>query len=121
MHNPGASGYGPGLPPSLPASERAAYLAQLRPTARTISDPARYTEELERVRVVGYATDDEEYLSGVRATSAPVLDARGRLMAALLVVGLTGSLAVEDLVATGTATAATAQAISAALGAPPQD
>jgi DNA-binding IclR family transcriptional regulator len=105
----------------IPAPERAAYLAQLRPTARTIRDPARYNEEVERVRVVGYATDDEEYLTGVRATSAPVFDARGRLVAALLVVGLTGSLAVEDLVATGTATAATAQAISAALGAPPQD
>ena len=78
-------------------------------------------KELERVRLLGYASDDEEYLTGVRATSAPVFDARGRLMAALLVVGLTGSLAVEDLVATGTATAATAQAISAALGAPPQD
>ena len=73
------------------------------------------------MRRLGYAVDDEEYLSGVRATAAPVYDARGRLVAALLVVGLSGSLALEDLAATGATTAATARAISSALGAPPGD
>jgi DNA-binding IclR family transcriptional regulator len=101
--------------------ERGAFLAQLRPTAHTILEAERYAAELDRVRRQGYAVDDEEYLTGVRATSAPVYDARGRLVAALLVVGLAGSLAVEDLAGTGAATAATAKAISAALGAPPQD
>ena len=77
-----------------------------------------YRQELERVRRHGYATDDEEYLNGVRAASAPVFDARGRLVAAVLVVALTGSLAAEALPATGQRTAAAARAISAALGAP---
>jgi hypothetical protein len=39
----------------------------------------------------------------------------------VLVVGLSGSLPTQDLAATGAATAATARAISLALGAPLQD
>lgn len=97
------------------------YLAAVRPTPRTIRDRARYVSELDTVRRLGYATDDEEYLAGVRATAAPVQDARGRVIAAVLVVGLTASLPVQDLPATGEATAATARAISIALGAPPSD
>jgi IclR family pca regulon transcriptional regulator len=89
-----------------------------RPTPRTITDFDVYVQELERVRRAGYATDDEEYLSGVRATAAPVFDARGHLAAAVLVVGLTGSLSLEDLPSTGEATARAARAISTALGAP---
>jgi IclR family acetate operon transcriptional repressor len=76
-----------------------------------------YAAELDRVRHDGYAIDDEEYLTGVRATSAPVFDARGRLVAAVLVVGLTGSLPVDDLARTGLATAGAAEMISLALGA----
>ena len=95
------------------------FLADLtHPTPRTITDPALYAAELERVRRQGYATDDEEYLTGVRATAAPVFDARGRLAASVLVLGLTGSLPVADLPRTGAATARGARAISAALGAP---
>jgi len=102
-------------------ADRALYLASLRPTPRTIRDPAAYAAELDRVRPLGYATDDEEYVTGVRATSAPVYDARGRLAAAVLVVCLTGSLPAQDVGATGAATAASARAISLALGAPLED
>jgi DNA-binding IclR family transcriptional regulator len=99
-------------------ADRARFLADLmHPTPRTITDPALYLAELEEVRRLGYATDDEEYLAGVRAVASPVNDARGRLCAAVLVLGLTGSLRVEDLPQTGEATARTGRAISAALGA----
>ena len=90
----------------------------IRPTPNTILDPDAYRQELEHVRRLGYATDDEEYLTGVRATSAPVFDARGHFVGAVLVVGLTGSLPLEDLPPTGQRTADTARAISGALGAP---
>jgi DNA-binding IclR family transcriptional regulator len=103
-------------------ADRARHLATLtHPTPKTITDPVLYAAELECVRRLGYAVDDEEYLTGVRAASAPVFDARGRLAAAVLVVGLTGSLPVEDLSRTGEATARAAQAISQALGAPARD
>ena len=98
----------------LEDAERTQHRANLtHPTSKTITDPELYVQELERVRRRGYATDDEEYLTGVRATSAPVFDARGRLTAAVLIVGLTGSLLVEDLTRTGDATAHTARDISA--------
>jgi len=110
---------------NLDDAERALHRANLftltRPTPRTIVDPTLYTQELERVRRRGYALDDEEYLTGVRAASAPVFDARGRVSAAVLIVGLTGSLLADDLVRTGEATAHAAHGISAALGAPVQD
>jgi len=106
---------------AIDSAEVDKYLTALRPAPRTIRDPAQYALELERVRRIGYATDDEEYLAGVRATAAPVLDARGRVIAAVLVVGLTASMPVRDLAATGEATRVTARAISAALGAPPSD
>jgi DNA-binding IclR family transcriptional regulator len=86
-------------------------------TPRTIRDPAQYARELAEVETLGYATDDEEYLPGVRATSAPIFDARQRLVGAVLVVGLTTTLSAEDLVPTGEATARAARAISSALGA----
>jgi len=102
-----------------PSPEVSRHLLDLtHPTPRTITDPAVYATELDAVRRRGFATDDEEYLTGVRATAAPVFDARGRLLAAVLVVGLTGSLPLTELSSTGAATAETAQAISAALGAP---
>jgi IclR family transcriptional regulator, KDG regulon repressor len=102
----------------LSDAERSRYLADLtHPTLRTLIDPGSYALELENVRRLGYATDDEEYLTGVRAVSSPVYDARGRLAAAVLVLGLTGSLRLEDLPQTGAATARTGRAISAALGA----
>jgi len=90
----------------------------VRPTPNTITDPSQYVLELERARRQGFATDDEEYLRGVRAAAAPVFDARGHLVAAVLVVALTGSLPPDDLPRTGEATARAASAISAALGAP---
>ena len=42
-------------------------------TARTITDPARLREELDRTRVRGWALNDEERHSGVRTIGAPVL------------------------------------------------
>ncbi len=60
----------------------------LRPfTRRTIVEPGAYEAELRRVRQAGVAVDDEEYLEGVRAVAAPILDGRGRVAAGLLVVG----------------------------------
>ncbi len=103
----------------LSEADRARYLAELtHVTPRTITDVAAYSRELEVVRRRGYATDDEEYVTGVRATAAGVVDARGRVLAALVVLGLTGSLRMEDLPRTGEATAEAARALSAALGAP---
>jgi DNA-binding IclR family transcriptional regulator len=54
-----------------------------RHTARTITDPVRLREELRRVRERGYATDDGEYVVGVRCVAVPVYDQAGALAAAM--------------------------------------
>lgn len=87
-------------------------------TPRTITDPNRYLDELARVRRLGFATDDEEYLPGVRAVSAPVHDARGRVAAAVTAVGSSARLTRERLVEAAAAVTAAAAAISRSLGAP---
>ncbi|MBW2205035.1 MAG: IclR family transcriptional regulator [Deltaproteobacteria bacterium] len=84
-------------------------------TEHTITDPVRYLEEVESARKKGYATDYEEYISGVRAIASPI---RGwkPLISALWVVGFKTSLndhKMEDLIP---ATREAAEEISRRIG-----
>jgi IclR family acetate operon transcriptional repressor len=56
-------------------------------TPNTRTDPQEIRAELERVRERGYALDLEEFEEGVRCVAAPILDARGRAVAAVSVSG----------------------------------
>jgi IclR family KDG regulon transcriptional repressor len=62
-----------------------------RYTEKTITDPEQYLQEIRIVRMQGYATDDEEYLMGVRAVAAPIKGV-GHLMSAIWAVGFKASL-----------------------------
>lgn len=59
--------------------------------------------------------DDEEYLAGVRAVAAPIFDAHGRRIAALLVVGFKERLDLRTLKRIGERCAVEAAALSAQL------
>ena len=64
----------------------------LRPfTGKTIIDENEYMSELEKVRKNGYALDDEEYLSGVKAVAINVGNRRGLPMV-IWVAGLAASM-----------------------------
>ncbi|SRR5579872_204366 len=52
-----------------------------RHTPQTITTVEDLTAELERVRRLGYAFDDEELHQGVRCVAAPIRDHRGRTVA----------------------------------------
>lgn len=74
-------------------------------------------DELALVRSRFYALDDEEYFTGVRGVSAPILQGDGYLAGLLLVSGLAASLVAERLELIGEATAEAARKISTSLGA----
>jgi len=103
--------FGPGA--VARSSEPAAY------TPRSIRDPARYRQELLRVRRDGVAFDDMEYLSGVRAVSAPVFRGTpGRdseAIGALSIVGVAARLSPAALRRLAGPLRDAAQALSAAL------
>jgi IclR family KDG regulon transcriptional repressor len=65
-------------------------------TENSITDPARYIEEILLARERGYATDYEEYLSGVLAVASPI---RGwkRVPSAIWVVGFKTGLNDEGM------------------------
>ncbi|HYQ59631.1 MAG TPA: IclR family transcriptional regulator C-terminal domain-containing protein, partial [Desulfatiglandales bacterium] len=56
-----------------------------------ITSTERYIQEIRAARENAFATDDEEYIPGVRAVAAPVKEA-APLMSAIWVVGLKASL-----------------------------
>ncbi len=86
-------------------------------TPNSITDPARYRKELARVRRRGYAVDDEEYLPGVRAISAPILAGRGQTIATITVVGVSVRLGLEKTREAAPEVLAAAESISQRLGA----
>lgn len=57
-------------------------------TPRSIVDPDEYLEQVARARRRGYAFENQEYLVGVRAVTAPVLGRDGEAIGTLSVVGV---------------------------------
>ncbi len=58
-----------------------------RLTVKTIITPASLRADLDRVRVAGYAVDDEEHAVGLRCIAAPVFDETGDVVAAVSATG----------------------------------
>jgi DNA-binding IclR family transcriptional regulator len=76
--------------PFLPPAERAAMIEPCqfeRYTARTITTRKEFEAELRRIRVAGYAHDDEEHYEGVRCIAAPIFAYTGHAVASLCIVG----------------------------------
>lgn len=67
-----------------------------RYTENSITVPGEYFDEIKRVRDMGYAVDDEEYIPGVRAVAAPIRG-MGDILYALWVVGFKASLDDEKM------------------------
>jgi len=62
-------------------------------TPETITNMSKLLAELEHVKQVGYAVDDEENSLGARCLGAPVFDAAGNVTAA---IGASGTLTQMD-------------------------
>lgn len=89
------------------------YLSSLRPdylkrfvnnltlekrTPNTITDPAALSRELTEIRQRGYATDDEEFMSGMSAIAVPILDGRNRLLSTLSIHCPRQRLSIQQLI-----------------------
>lgn len=62
-----------------------------RYTPRTMVDEGKYLAELALVRAKGYAIDDEEYITGIKAVAAPLNNRKGPQLA-VWVVGLSNTM-----------------------------
>ncbi|MCI0622224.1 MAG: IclR family transcriptional regulator C-terminal domain-containing protein, partial [Acidobacteria bacterium] len=74
----------------LPRTEVEAILRQhglKKRTPKTIVTPSRFFVELEKVRLQGYAVDDEENSLGARCLAVPIFDGLGRVEAAMGISG----------------------------------
>lgn len=56
-------------------------------TSYTITSEERLLVELEQIKKQGYAVDHEYYATGIKCVAAPILDYRGRCIAAIGVTG----------------------------------
>jgi DNA-binding IclR family transcriptional regulator len=104
---------------SIPEAELEEMLPRLKfqpLTEHTITDPARFREELSKIRQLGYAVDDEENEVGIRCVGAPIYDHTGRLYAALSISGWTVTMTHERIPQLAPLLLQTCQRISWELG-----
>lgn len=83
---------------SLPSARRKklVYALTLEPKSQnSITDPEKLLAELTEIAAQGYATDNEELMEGMVALAAPVLDHRGRYIAAIAFHGPTPRLTID--------------------------
>ena len=66
-------------------------------TPKTITTMPRLLKELEKVRVQGYAVDDEENNLGARCVGAPMFNDRGSIEAALGLSGTTQQVSPQTM------------------------
>ncbi|RAG85475.1 IclR family transcriptional regulator [Streptacidiphilus pinicola] len=73
----------------LPEERQAALLGGELPrlTGRSVADPAALAEQLEQVRGIGYALEDQESALGDAGIASPVFDRSGEVVGAIGVVG----------------------------------
>lgn len=88
-----------------------------RYTERTLATREALLRDLEATRERGYAVSYQEHEAGISAVAAPVLDMRGRPIAAVAVAGPAFRLTRERISEIATAVRATAEAIARDVGA----
>jgi DNA-binding IclR family transcriptional regulator len=103
----------------LPDHELELLLARLRFerfTRRTITTRRALRAELDRVRALGYAVDNEEIEEGLRCVGAPIRDSAGRVAAAISVAGPVFRMTDERLPELSRSVVEAARDLSADLG-----
>jgi DNA-binding IclR family transcriptional regulator len=120
LHSPAqTTAMGKVLLASLPQEDWARRFLDLEPTTpNTITDRDAFVRELTDVRAQGFAFDREENEVGIRCVAAPVIDARGDVVAAVSLSGASLFVTEERQRSLVPAVIACARSISVELGAP---
>lgn len=84
-------------------------------TATTLADRASLERELSTAHRLGYTVDRAEGLEGIHCVAAPILDARGTILAAVTIMAPVSRLTEETFPAAGEQCIAAARAIEATL------
>jgi DNA-binding IclR family transcriptional regulator len=87
-----------------------------RLTPNTIASRTAFYRELERIRVTGFALDNEEHIRGIRCIATPIRDHSGVVRASLCVVGPKNHLTQRRLAGIRRTLAAVAADLSTRLG-----
>jgi IclR family acetate operon transcriptional repressor len=85
-------------------------------TPNSMQELARLRQELDAVRLRGYAIDNEEAVLGVRAVGAPVFKGSGELAAAISISGPTNRILSDRISAIASPLISAADSVTAALG-----
>jgi DNA-binding IclR family transcriptional regulator len=83
-----------------PLEQRAEIIAALplvQHTSRTITDAARLSRALDKIRESGIGTDEQEYMDGVVCIAMPVLTESGELVGAIAMSAPNARLGLEQL------------------------
>lgn len=115
-----SSALGKAMLANLPQETCQSLLAKAAPlrayTTHTLTDIDALTEELAKIRQMGYAVDDREVDEGTRCVAAPIFDSTGAVVAAMSIAGPAYRLTVEQLHGFSPDVIRVAQALSAQLG-----
>lgn len=68
-----------------------------RYTLNTIVDEGKYLEEIEKVRLQGYAVDFEEWSNGINCIAAPIYDATNEIVGGISISGPTSTYSREKI------------------------
>jgi IclR family acetate operon transcriptional repressor len=85
-------------------------------TPKTIMNQVQFQQELAKIRLHGYAVDDEEATLGARCVAAPILGGDGSAIAAVSISGPTTRVTANHVPALASAVVSAAGAISMAMG-----
>lgn len=114
-----AAGVGKSLLSALPQREVAAILRRTglkALTKHTLTTPSALIAELEKIRLQGYALDNEEQALGLRCIAANIYDEHGEAIAAVSLSGPAVRVTMESLAPLSAAVIRTAAEITEAIG-----
>ena len=114
-----ASGVGKALLANM-SEQGLTYILQQRGlaryTERSIDNPTQLRDELQRIRQLGYALDDEEHAIGLRCVASAIFDENGQALAAISLSGPKARVTDGRLDELGIAVRQSADEITLALG-----